>query len=42
MRKFKYLGSALTEDNIITTEMKETIVIVNQTSYGLAMCKDTD
>jgi hypothetical protein len=34
--------STLTEDNNITIEMKERIVIVNQTIYGLTMFEDTD
>jgi sorting nexin-29 len=34
-REFKYLGSTLTEDNNITTEIKLRILMANRDSYGL-------
>jgi flagellar basal body rod protein FlgB len=35
VREFKYLGSTLTEDNNITIEIKQRIVMANRASYGL-------
>jgi hypothetical protein len=35
VRELKYLRSTLTEDNDITTEIKQSIVMGNPTSYGL-------
>jgi len=35
VKEFKYLGTILTEDNDMTTEIKHQITIANKTSYGL-------
>jgi hypothetical protein len=35
VRDFKYLGSILTEDNNITIETKQRIVMANRVTYGL-------
>jgi hypothetical protein len=35
VNEFKNLGAALTEDNDITTEIKQRIIMANKTSYGL-------
>jgi len=34
-KEFKYLGTMLTEDNNIATEIKQLIIMANKTSYGL-------
>jgi hypothetical protein len=34
VRELKYLGSALTEDNDITAEVRHRILIANRASYG--------
>jgi hypothetical protein len=35
VKEFKYLGTTLTEDNGTSTEIKQTIIMANKTSYGL-------
>jgi hypothetical protein len=35
MKEFKYLGTTLTEDNGISTEIKQRIIIASKTSCGL-------
>jgi sorting nexin-29 len=35
VKEFKYLGITLTEDNNISTEIKQRIIMANKTSYGL-------
>jgi hypothetical protein len=35
VRKFKYLGSSLTEDNDVTIEIEQILVMTNRASYGL-------
>jgi sorting nexin-29 len=35
VKEFKYLGTTLTEDNDISTEIKQRIIMANKTSYGL-------
>jgi hypothetical protein len=36
VKEFKYLGAILTEDNDITTEMKEGKTVANKTRCGLS------
>jgi hypothetical protein len=35
VKEFKYLGTTLTEDNDISTEIKQRIIMGTETSYGL-------
>jgi len=35
VKEFKYLGTILTEDNDMTTEIKHQITVADKTSYGL-------
>jgi hypothetical protein len=35
VKEFKCLGTTLTEDNDISTEIKQRIIMANKTSYGL-------
>jgi hypothetical protein len=35
IKEFKYLGTISTEDNDITTEIKQLIIMADKTSYGL-------
>jgi hypothetical protein len=35
IKEFKYLGTILTEDNDVTTEIKQRIIMANKTSCGL-------
>jgi hypothetical protein len=35
IEEFEYLGTILTEDNDVTTEINQRIIMANKTSYGL-------
>jgi hypothetical protein len=35
IKEFNYLGTILTEDNDVTTEINQRVIMANKTSYGL-------
>ena len=35
VKELKYLGTVVTEDNDVTTEIKQGIIMANKTSHGL-------